>query len=126
MKLIKEYMTPSPHSIVSTQNLQFALQKMHELNVRHLPVMEAGKLVGMLSERDIRFIESYEKTDLESLRVNDAFSNDPYTVGPDASLKEVCQEMAERKIGSAIIVEKGQLLGIFTWIDALSVISKLI
>lgn len=126
MKFIKDVMTHSPYSIVATQNLKFALQKMHEHNVRHLPVMEAGKLVGILSERDIRFIESYEKLDLQDLAVSDACTNDPYTVAPNTSLKEVCEEMIEQKIGSAIVVENGQLLGIFTWIDALKVITKLI
>ncbi|MDD0851959.1 CBS domain-containing protein [Halobacteriovorax sp. GB3] len=124
MITIEQVMTEAPLSVASGQSLSFALEKMKEHNVRHLPVMEGGKLTGMLSERDIRFIESYEKIDLKDLKVDDAYTDDPYTVIKEALVKDVCKDMAEKKLSSAMVVQNGQLIGIFTWIDALKVIQN--
>ncbi len=121
---INDLMTPSPHTINATQNLKFAQNKMRELNVRHLPVLDAGKLVGILSDRDIQFIESFDKLDLEEINVDEAFTNEPFIVESQTNLNEVCQAMAERKIGSAMITQDGKLTGIFTWIDALKYLAN--
>lgn len=121
---ISQFMTNAPHTINSGQTLEFALQTMKELNIRHLPVMESSRLIGMLSERDIRFLESFEKIELGKLKVADACSNDPYSVEKDTPLAVVCREMAERKLSSAMVVDAGKLAGIFTWIDALKIIAN--
>lgn len=121
---IGEVMTEAPHTITYDQNLKFATEKMQELGVRHLPVLRAGELVGILSERDIRFLESFERMDPRELKVEDACTEGPYTVETSAKLSEVCATMAERKIGSALVLEAGRLVGIFTWVDALKVIAR--
>ena len=92
---------------------------MRELNVRHLPVLDGGQLVGVLSERDIQFIESFESLDAEEIKVDDAFSNEVYAVESNTEVRQVCSDMAERKLGSALVLENKKLVGIFTWIDAL-------
>ena len=122
--LIGEVMTEAPHTITYDQNLKFATEKMQELGVRHLPVLRAGQLVGILSERDIRFLESFERMDPRELKVEDACTEGPYTVEVDAPLSEVCATMAERKIGSALVLQSGKLVGIFTWVDALKVVAR--
>lgn len=121
---ISDVMTEAPHTITYDQNLKFAIEKMQELGVRHLPVLRAGQLVGILSERDIRFLESFEKMDPKELKVEDACTEGPYTVESNTSLSEVCATMAERKIGSSLVLENDKLVGIFTWVDALKVISR--
>jgi len=117
-------MTEAPHTITYDQNLKYAIDKMQELGVRHLPVLQAGKLFGILSERDIRFLESFEKVDPKELKVEDACTEGPYTVETDSQLSDVCATMADRKIGSALVLEGGKLVGIFTWVDALKVIAR--
>ncbi|WP_164848206.1 CBS domain-containing protein [Halobacteriovorax sp. HLS] len=118
-------MTPSPHTISAEQNLVFAQSKMNELGVRHLPVLRGGQLIGILSDRDIRFIESFDGMNPEEIDVEDACTYDPYIVDTNTSLKEVCQTMAEKKYGCTLVKENGKLAGIFTWIDALKVLSTL-
>ena len=120
---IREFMTAEPHTINSHQSLKFATEKMREFGVRHLPVMERGRLVGILSDRDIKFIESFEKLDPEELTVEDAFTEGAFKVSPDASIHDVCAEMVENKYGSALVEEDQKLVGIFTWIDALKYIA---
>lgn len=121
---IGDVMTQAPHTITFDQNLKFATEKMQELGVRHLPVLRAGQLVGILSERDIRFLESFDKMDPKELTVEDACTEGPYTANVDASLSEVCATMADRKIGSALVLDGGKLVGIFTWVDALKVVAR--
>jgi len=122
---IQDVMSPLPITINAEQNLKFALERMQEHNIRHLPVLKGGKILGLLSERDIRFLESYEKVDASELIIEDAFTEGAYTVAPQTKLVEVCADMAAKKYSSALVVNKGELIGIFTWIDALEVIAKI-
>ncbi|EQC50932.1 CBS domain-containing protein, partial [Bacteriovorax sp. DB6_IX] len=116
---IESLMSAKPITINSHQTLKFALNTMRENNIRHLPVLENGKVRGVLSERDIRFLESVERVDLNDLKVADAYSDDLFSVEPHADVKVVCQLMHDEKIGSVVVQREQDLLGIFTWIDAL-------
>jgi acetoin utilization protein AcuB len=122
---VEKYMSKNPVTINSHQSLKYALETMKEHDIRHLPVLERGKTCGILSERDIRFLESVEKVELEGLKVSDAFSDDIYAVTPETDIKEVCKIMHDNKIGSVIVNDNDQLTGIFTWIDALRFAGKL-
>jgi acetoin utilization protein AcuB len=122
---IADAMTTTLHTVNAEQNLKFALDRMQEHNIRHLPVLKGGKLIGILSERDIRFLESYEKIAPEQLIIEEAFTEGAYTVGPSTSLREVCADMSMKKISSALVLNQGELVGIFTWIDALKIIGDI-
>ena len=63
--------------------------------------------------------------DPEKLAVEEAMSQEVYSVSPKASLREVAQTMAERKYGSAVVMEGNQVRGIFTTVDALRVLATL-
>lgn len=121
---IESLMSAKPITINSHQTLKFALNTMRENNIRHLPVLENGKVRGVLSERDIRFLESVERVDLNDLKVADAYSDDLFSVEPHADVKVVCQLMHDEKIGSVVVQREQDLLGIFTWIDALKFITQ--
>jgi acetoin utilization protein AcuB len=123
---IKKYMTTLPHSIGAEQTLAKAEKMMDELNVRHLPVLRDEKLVGILTDRDITFVESFRDVSPESVTVEEAFAENPYIVSPEASLAEVCSEMASKKFGCAIVCDNHKLVGIFTWIDALVAMNQLL
>ncbi|MET0592909.1 MAG: CBS domain-containing protein [Polyangiaceae bacterium] len=122
---IKKYMTRSPQTIGQEQTLQVAHNIMREHGVRHLPVLEGGKLVGLLSQRDLHLVETLREVDPATTTVDEAMSTDVYITGPDAGLDEVAAKMAEHKYGSAVIVERGKVLGMFTTIDALNALVSL-
>lgn len=124
-KLIGMVMTPTPHTISAEQNLVFAQEKMNKLGVRHLPVLKGGKLIGILSDRDIKFIESFDGMKAEEIEVEDACTYDPYIVESKTPLKEVTAVMSDKKYGCVLVKDNGKLVGIFTWIDALKVLSSL-
>jgi acetoin utilization protein AcuB len=120
---IKDVMTPHPVTIGRDQTLAVAHEMMREHLVRHLPVLEHGQLVGMLSQRDLYFLESVAGVDLAKDRVDDGMSLDTFAVGPDESLEHVASVMAERRLGSAVVIERERVIGIFTATDALRVLA---
>ncbi len=122
---VREYMTAQPHTIGRNQPLAVAHQLMQKRRIRHLPVLDGGKLVGMVTMRDLHFIETFADVDVETVRVEDAMSDEPYAVGPDVRLSTVAATMAKRRYGSAVVMEAGEVIGVFTTTDALRALSEL-
>ena len=93
---------------------------------RHLPVLEHGELVGVLTQRDLYLLETIAGVDLTKDHVDDAMSTDAYAVPPDAPLDEVAGHMATQKYGCAVVIERGRVIGIFTTTDALRVLAGMV
>jgi acetoin utilization protein AcuB len=123
---IKTFMTPSPHTIGQFQTLEVADALMHRHHIRHLPVLQGGKLVGVLSQRDLYFVESFDELDVSEVLVDEAMSPEVYAVGPSTPVEEVSREMARRKIGCAVVAEHGVVVGVFTTHDALVALTSLL
>ena len=123
---VSKYMTTLPHTIGVEQTLSKADKMMHEFRVRHLPVMSAGQLVGILTDRDVKLVESLKDVDPEKVTVDEAFTPDPYIISPTTSLADVCAEMALKKYGCALVCDNKKLVGIFTWVDALNAFNELL
>lgn len=123
---ISKYMTTAPHTIGADQPLAKAHSMMREYRIRHLPVLKAGTLIGLLSDRDLALVESLKDVDPEKVLVEEACSQEVYKVGPQAKLNDVCDEMVRHKYGSVLIVDNNKLVGIFTWVDALAAFSELL
>jgi acetoin utilization protein AcuB len=118
MPSVSQYMTPQPFSIERTATLQEAHALMRKQLVRHLPVLESGKLVGVVSQRDLHLLETIGEVDLEEVRVEEAMTAHPFIVTGDMPLDEVLDIMAEHKYGSVIVMGRGGVEGIFTSVDA--------
>ncbi len=116
---VQRHMTLSPQVISSRHTLAQAHQLMRERNIRHLPVVDDGRLVGVVSQRDLYLLETLRAVDPASETVKEAMSREPFAVRPDAPLDDVALAMAERKYGSAVVVDQGVVVGLFTTVDAL-------
>ncbi|HEX7625224.1 MAG TPA: CBS domain-containing protein [Anaeromyxobacteraceae bacterium] len=123
---VQRYMTVNPIVISSLRTLSEAHQTMREHGVRHLPVVDAGKLVGVVSQRDLYLLETLRGVDATSETVDEAMTPEPYAVPPDASIEEVAREMAQHKYGSAVVVDRGAVVGIFTSVDGLRALSSVL
>jgi acetoin utilization protein AcuB len=123
---IKKYMTTDVQTIGDQQPMSIAHRLMREQHIRHLPVLHQGKLVGIVSDRDLRLIETLQDVDPAKVIVSEAMTPDPYVVGPDAELGEVVSTMAAKKYGSAVISDNGKVVGIFTTVDACSAFADLL
>jgi acetoin utilization protein AcuB len=122
---IKQVMTRMPYTASPEASIFEAKRKMKELRIRHLPVLDRGELVGIISDRDVKTAETFHGTGY--LAVGDAMSDRPFTVAPDEPLARVLEVMLERKIGSVLIMSpRGVVSGIFTANDALAMLRALV
>jgi acetoin utilization protein AcuB len=123
---IAEVMTTAPHTIGRDQKLAFAHDLMREHRFRHLPVLDGGQLVGVLSQRDLYFNESIGGADVEMDSVAEVMTSVVFTVAPGDCVADVAQTMAVHKYGCAIVVDRGHVVGIFTSTDALALLARTI
>jgi acetoin utilization protein AcuB len=123
---VQKYMTTSPHTIGADQTLAQAHAVLKQLKIRHLPVLKGSELLGMLTERDLALIENLRDVDAHKIQVEEAMSTGVYTVSPDAKLDEVVNEMAEKKYGSAVVVQNGKVVGILTTVDVCRALAELL
>jgi acetoin utilization protein AcuB len=123
---IDRYMSAHPHTIGKEQSLSFAHKLMREHHIRHLPVLEGRQLVGVVSERDLHLVETLRDVDPDQVMVEDAMSMTPYIVAPDAPIDEVVGEMVAHKYGSAVVLDRNEVVGVFTTIDAMTAFAELL
>lgn len=101
------------------RTLAEAARLMRSHDIRHLPVVDRGRVVGLLSQRDVYLVETLSDTDPEEIRVEEAMTPEPFVVDPEEPVHTVAKRMAEKKLGSAVVAHDGKLLGLFTVTDAL-------
>lgn len=120
--LLREIMKPAPLTAKPTDTLGDAFRAMHAAGVRHLPVVGDGKLVGMLSERDVLRFRARIDFDHDWWRepVATAMQAPVQTAGPADSLSEAAGRLAAARIGALPIVELGRLVGLVTVTDVLA------
>jgi acetoin utilization protein AcuB len=126
--LLKTEMTPFPWWVDIDEPLLAARELMRQHKVRHLPVKAEGKLVSVITDRDLKFALDPDLglPPRESLRVRDVCVYTAFIVDIDSRLEDVLETMAERKIGSALVTREGKLVGIFTSPDACRTLARMI
>jgi len=122
---VAAFMTSQPVTIGRKESLATAHHMMRANGVRHLPVLEHGDLVGVVSQRDLLFLETIRGVDLDADTVEDAMSTDTYSVPPDAPIANVAKHMARKRYGCAVIIERGRVAGVFTATDALRLVAAI-
>ena len=95
---------------------------MKRYGIRHLPVLDGPDLVGILSDRDLSVAERVG--DPVHVTTGDVMSPEPYVVVPSAELAEVADAMARQRYGAAVIIDRGNVVGVFTAVDALRAIAE--
>lgn len=123
---IDKFMTTTPHSIGFDQNIGTASQIMKEHRIRHLPVLQGAQLTGVISDRDVKLALSLNGVDPAITKVSEISSDEVFLVKPQARIDEAIKIMAEKKIGSILVVDNHKLVGIFTTTDALRAFTELL
>jgi len=118
MPSISRYMTPQPWTIGRKASLADAHRVMRDHQIRHLPVLDDGRLVGIVSQGDLHLLETIAEFSLDSVEVAEAMTPNPCIVTGDTALDEVVEIMADQKYGSVIVMGRDGVEGIFTTIDA--------
>ena len=129
MKTVGELMTRDLVTLKETQNLSLADELLRLHRIRHLPVVREGKLVGLITHRDLLKAASQKSADpaKQSQWAADIMNRDVRTVRADMSLRDAVRVMLDNKFGCLPVVgESGNLLGILTEADLVRYAQELI
>jgi CBS domain-containing protein len=116
-KSVRDVMTPNVHAASPTDSLASAAEIMSSQDVGSLPVVEDGRLIGVLTDRDIVVRAVAEHVTPETLNVGDVASRQPVTVQPDEDLDEALRLMAHHRVRRLPVVEDGRLVGMLSQAD---------
>lgn len=123
---VRNYMTRSPLTIGPRQTLDEAHRLMRANRIRHLPVLDQGKLVGIVSQRDLMLIESLPDVSPAEVPVEDAMTTEVLSVTASTPLATVVRQMADRRRGSAVVISRAAVVGVFTTVDACRTLARLL
>lgn len=115
---IGDVMTPFPYAIALDLPVAEAQRMMSGHGIRHLPVTSNGEVYSVITERDISAALNRPGADPWKLPVAEVCVTDPYIVDVDEPLDTVLDEMAERRIGCAVVAKEERVAGVFTSVDA--------
>ena len=122
--VISDVMTTIPARLEDTASLETGRRLIERYNVRHLPVMREGKLVGVLSDRDLQVALAVSGTSAVTTTVRMAMEEPAFQVDMNVPVETVAEAMARDKFGCAVIVKGDEVRGIFTTTDALFLLAK--
>ena len=113
--IVGNRMTEEPFTVEPEDLAIRAAHKMQAGGFRRLPVVSDGKLVGIISDRDLREHRGH----LEQIKINGVMTENPITVTPTTTVEEAAQIMLERQVGGLPVVAEGRLVGIVSASDIL-------
>jgi len=126
MPVMTAVMTTFPYSVSPDDPVDAVERLMEEHAIRHIPVQVDGKVVGLISERDLHHRGHGPLPLRDRRRASAVMLRDPFVVEINTSLAEVLEEMARRHIGCAIVLRHGKLAGIFSSTDACRVLAAVL
>jgi len=131
MLLVKDAMTREIVTLSPDETAGTALALCRERRIRHLPVLKEGKLVGIVSDRDLRSstpaLGDPARTEaLQEILVEDVMATDVVSALPDDPVEQAANTMREHRIGCLPVVEGGELVGIITASDVMDALVYLV
>jgi CBS domain-containing protein len=118
-RAVRDWMTASTKIAARTDSVLAVDRVMREFGLRHVPVLEERKIVGVLSQKDLAFLDAVVGAACPIERVEDAMSQEVYGVEARASLLDVVTEMADRNYPCVVVLDQGNVVGVFDVNDAL-------
>ena len=133
--LVKNWMSKNVITVDINDSMQDAMKHLKEHDIRMLPVMKKGKLVGIVTDRDLKKASASNATSLEihellyllmKIKVKDIMTKDVITVPPDYTVEETAQVLEKNRISGVPVVDAdGQLVGTITQTDLFRVLISL-
>lgn len=125
--LVREVMHSKPLTGSSTMTLEAAYALMRERSIRHLPVLDGGRVVGIVTDRDLRLATSRlsERPFAPGATLAEVMNRPVHTAHPMDPVESAARTMRELKIGCLPVVDGDELVGIVTGIDLLDALLRL-
>ena len=132
--IAREIMMGSPVTLKPEDSLDLANDVISLGRIRHIPVVDDGKLVGMITERDLigaaankifGLKQASKSALLKTVMIKDVMKKRVITVAPDTPIKDAVHLMADKKIGCVPVVSDGALVGLVTTTDILRYVESL-
>ena len=133
--LVKNWMSKGVITIDENDSMEHAVKYLRDHNIRMLPVMKKGKLVGIVTDRDIRSASASKATSLEihelafiisRIKIKEIMTKDVITVPPDYTVEETAEILLRNKIdGVPVVDHRGQTVGVITQSDLFKAIISL-
>ena len=133
--LVENWMSKDVVTVDVNDSMQDATRLLKKHNIRGLPVIENGKLVGIVTDRDLKRASASDATTLEihellylisKIKVKEVMTKDPITIPLDYTVDEAAEVLLENKLsGAPVVDDKGQLTGIITQTDIFRVLVSL-
>ncbi len=130
MLRVRDAMTRDVVTLGPEASAHEAMGICRERGIRHIPIVEKGRLVGLVSDRDLRDVSPPrggrdQENTLAWVRVRDIMSTDLSTISPLDTIDHVAQEIYDRKIGCLPVVDGRELVGIITSQDMMRTMIEL-
>jgi CBS domain-containing protein len=132
---VREYMVSDVETLGPDDSMESAVMLERRRRIRHIPIVEGGALVGIVTDRDLKRAmpspltgadqQTYERV-TEGTLVRQIMTRSPTTISPDAPLTEAVRILCEMKFGALPVVEAGKLVGIITETDMLRAFLKML
>jgi CBS domain-containing membrane protein len=132
--VVREIMMGNPVTLKPADTLDLANDIISLGRIRHIPVVEDGRLVGLLSERDLigaaatqifGLKQKRKSALLKTVLIKDVMKKKVITTNPDTPIKDAAHLMADKKIGCVPVIESGTLVGLLTTTDILRYVERL-
>jgi acetoin utilization protein AcuB len=131
MLLVKDSMSREIVTLAPDETVGTALALCRERRIRHLPVLKEGRLVGIVSDRDLRsatpaFGDPERAAALQRVLVEDVMARDVIVAHPEDPIEQAANAMRERRIGCLPVLDGGELVGILTASDVVDALVYLV
>jgi len=133
--LVRDWMSKEVITVNADDSMYHATQKLKENNIRILPVMKSDKLVGVITDRDLKRSSASDATTLEihellyalsRIKVGEIMTKDPITVPPDFTVEETAEVILKSRIsGVPVLDEQSKVVGVITKTDLFKVLISL-
>lgn len=131
---VKDRMRRSLVSVEQTDTLDHALMTLRRFSIRHLPVVKGDRVVGIVSDRDVKKAApspfDYPTTEefrafTSKVTVKEIMTKEVVTVSPLTPIEEAASLMSQKRIGALPVVQEGRLVGMLTETDVLGVMTEM-
>ena len=129
MLTVNDLMTIIPNTVTPQSTLRQVIEVMKTQSCRQLPVLENGKLVGIITDRDVRLVMNsplilhgrwQDEEILDNITAENCMTPDPVVVSPDTPAYQAAAMLSSYKFGALPVVDNGTLVGIITVTDLLN------